>query len=192
MSSKRTKKKTLLIDMDCTLVDMVVYWLKLYNKITGETLKEEDINVYEIQEICKRPDVMNNILAIPRFFYNLEPMPNAIKYFNMLVEDGHEVILATQLPRRSEYAANDKRDWIRKYFPDFDLSNLVFIHKKYLLKGDVLFDDKPQHLIEWKRNNKKGKTCKIEFAYNKDCKSDFTFKNKETAWEEFYETVSRM
>jgi len=186
------KKLVLLIDMDSILVDFFPYWLNKYNFITGEVLTEEDVTDYNIQELCKFPEILDYLLELPGFFREVQPISGAVKYFNKLLEDDHEVLIVTQLPRKSDFAANDKRKWIKKYLPNFPLENLIFTHKKYYVRGNIMFDDCPNHIKPWKKKNPKGFTAKIKYAYNKDCKTNWTFTDKNKAWSEFYEKVKQM
>jgi 5'(3')-deoxyribonucleotidase len=181
-------KKTILIDLDDTLVDFLPGLLKRYNEITGERVSIEDVGDYSFKNALKDPGVAYSIFESPDFFFLLDPMPEGIKYFNKLIEDGHNVIILTQPPRNSDYAIRDKRKWIKKYLPNFDLSNVVFAHKKYMVQGDIFFDDNPEHLIKWKAFNPNGLIFKILYPYNSDCKTDYTL-SKQTAWKTFYTVI---
>lgn len=159
--------KTLLIDMDAIIVDMVSIWLDKYNQATGENVKLADVEDYDLGKICKNTKVLYDILNEPGFFFDMEPMPHAVEAVNELIDEGYEVIVVTQPPRSASVAVRDKRRWIKKYFPDFDLQNMVFCHKKYLIGGDLIFDDKPDHLVSWKRAHPFGLTTTLDWKYNR-------------------------
>jgi 5'(3')-deoxyribonucleotidase len=190
--------KPILIDMDGTCVDMTPVWLKKYRDKTGDTTKEKDLIGWDFESYVKYPKVLHNILKEKNFFFNLEPMPGAVKYINKLIEDGYDLVFLTQLPRRSEHAANDKRRWIKKYFPNYSLINLIFAHRKHLVIGDILFDDNPHHLTDWysdwivNARDRAVYTATITCAYNKDVAADWRFESKKTAWKEFYKKVSEL
>ena len=182
-------KPTLLIDMDQILVDMVDVWLRSYQNLTGEILTQENIIEYEFDKMVKFPKLLNSLIESPGFFLNLPPMPGAEEYFVKLLKCGKfDVIVVTQPPRRSDYAIKDKKEWLSYYF-NFHPTNIIFTHKKYLIRGDVLFDDKPSHLEDWKKHNPTGKTFMINYPYNTKAVVDFAF-NKETAWKDFHESVN--
>lgn len=185
----KKEKPVCLIDLDMTVVDMIKTWIRKYNKITGENIIEDDIIHYELRKFVKRPKVLDKLLASRDFFFYMEPIEGAVEYFTKLMKIA-DVVVCTQPPRSASlFAVRDKRDWLKKYFPLFEQTNVIFTHRKDLIVGDVLFDDAPHHLKTWKKRNPKAITAKIEYLYNKNCESDWTFK-KETAWKEFYEKIA--
>lgn len=187
---KKKKLHTLLIDMDCILVDMLAPWIKQYNERLGTNIKVSDIKNYNVSMVCEDGRVLDKILNDPGFFFNdMDPMPQAVEYLQKLIDDGYDVVIVTQPPRKAEYAVRDKRRWMKKYFPDFDLSNMHFCHRKDMVRGDLLFDDKPANLHDWKEKNPDCITATIEWRYNKEALCDWRFKNQKTAWKEFYETI---
>jgi 5'(3')-deoxyribonucleotidase len=183
---------TLLIDMDCILVDMLPAWLERYNKLSREKVLVKDIEEYEVRKFIQKPGLLDDALHEKGFFRNLSPMPGATKYFQKLLDDGYDVVIVTQPPRKADYAIKEKRDWIKEYFPEYDLSNMVFCHRKNLIRGDLLFDDKPGHLLEWKAMNPKGLICTIQYPYNKEAQVDARFEDKRSGWREFYEFVKKI
>jgi 5'(3')-deoxyribonucleotidase len=184
------EKTTLLIDLDCITVNMLPPWIKKYNELTGETIKLEDVKEYDISLVCTNEEVLYSILSEPDFFYNMEEMPNATKYLKKLIDDGYNVIIVTQPPRIAEFAVRDKRRWILKHIPDFDLTNMIFCHKKEMIKGDLIFDDKPSHLKNWKETNPNGVTATLDWQFTK-VKTHFTG-SLENGWAEFYEFVHQV
>lgn len=182
------KPKTLLIDLDCTIVNMLPPWLKRYNEITGESVEVEDIKEYNVGLVCKNEEVLYKILDEEGFFYNMEPMPGAVENLQKLLDDDRfDVVIVTQPPRRADRAVKDKRRWIRKYFPKFDLSNVIFCHRKELIKGDLIFDDKPTHLINWRKNNPRGILATLDWKFTT---IPTHFKGSlENGWDEFYKFV---
>jgi 5'(3')-deoxyribonucleotidase len=102
------------------------------------------------------------------------------------------LVIVTQPPRKADFAIKEKRQWIKDRFPDYDLSNMIFAHRKYLIDGAVLFDDKPSHLQEWKENHPRGLTVTVEYPYNTDASSDMRFYSKASAWKQFYSYVKSL
>lgn len=182
-------KKPLLIDMDCTLVNMLPPWLKRYNEETGSKVKLSDIKEYDVGLVCTNQKVLYDLLDEPGFFFNMDPMPGAQKYFQKLIDDGYDLVVVTQPPRRVDLAVRDKRRWMKKYFPNFELMNMIFCHRKNLIDGALLFDDKPSHLVEWKKSHPDGLTATLDWQFNRvpvDCRVSL-----ENGWEEFYEYVKK-
>ena len=183
----------ILIDMDETMVDMVQYWLDAYNDRTGnlDFLSYEDIVKYDITNFTNNPDIFLDILHEEGFFVDMEPMPGAVKFFQKLLNDGYDVVIVTQVPRKSKFAIQEKRGWIKRYFPEYDLSGMVFAHRKELVSGSILFDDNPNHLVKWKKKNPNGLTATIDCPYNRGVECDARFTDRQAAWRLFYEFVRR-
>jgi 5'(3')-deoxyribonucleotidase len=60
-----------------------------------------------------------------------------------LVESGkYELLIATAAPWGNPYASTDKRYWIEKYFGRLFHKKMVITHRKDLLLGDYLIDDR--------------------------------------------------
>jgi len=180
-------RKIILIDLDETLVNMLYPWVDAYNKLTKEDVQINTMTSYNIKQYVKNPKLLYTIIEQKGFFYHLDPMPNSLEYFQKIINDKRFLTMViTQPPRTCEHAVADKRKWIKKYFPTFDLTNMIFTHKKYLIKGDVLFDDCNDHLYYWSLYNPNGITAKIQYLYNHNMPTDWIFNDVNTAWEEFY------
>lgn len=181
-----------LIDLDATTVDMTKVWLQKYNAAVDgkDPLTVDDLSTWDFFSHVKYPKILAKVLASKGFFYDLEPIKNSISVINKLLNKNVDIVFLTQLPRRSKYAAEDKRKWIKKYFPDFDQRNVIFAHRKELVCGNLLFDDNPEHLINWRnfQNKKDLITASIEYPYNKNTKVNWRFQ-KNKAWNDFYEKV---
>lgn len=185
-----TKKiKTILVDQDAILVNMLEVWIQKYNQRTNSNIQLSDIKDYYLQDYDYK--VLEEILHESDFFYNLDPMPHAVKYLQKLIDIGYDVVIVTQPPRKSDFAMRDKRKWMKRFFPEFSLANMIFCHRKDMVRGDLLFDDKPDNLIAWKKANPESITATIEWEYNKDTECDWRFKDHETAWSNFFEKVTQ-
>jgi 5'(3')-deoxyribonucleotidase len=185
-------KKPLLIDMDCILVDMLPWWLGEYSRLSGEKITLRNIVEYEVRNLISNPSLFDKILHTRGFFSNLPPMPGAVKYLNKLIEEGYDIVILTQPPRKADYAIKEKRIWMQRYFPSYGLANMVFAHRKDLVDGCLLFDDKPSHLEHWKDAHPEGITATIEYPYNRSAPVDKRFTNRRNAWKKFYEWVTSL
>lgn len=159
--------------------------------LLGETLKEEEIVTWEFSSIAKYPELLKDILTEEHFFSRLPAISGSVEYVTKLMEKNAHIVFLTQPPRKSDYALRDKRRWIAHHFPKFDLSGIIFAHYKYMVFGDLLMDDNPEHLNSWRdfvSPHKPIITATIDYPYNLDCQVDWRFK-KQTAWKDFYEKV---
>lgn len=153
------KKPVFLIDLDCIMVDMLPPWLRRYNEECGTNIQLSDIKDYDVGLVCTDQKTLYSILDEPGFFYHMDPMPGAAKYFQKLVDDGYNVFIVTQPSRRSEMAIRDKKRWVSRHLKKYDLTNMFFCHHKEQIRGDVLFDDKPAHLQNWKEKKSRWFNC---------------------------------
>jgi 5'(3')-deoxyribonucleotidase len=118
--------KRIFIDMDGVLVDLGAEFDKWF---------EEHSNL--IHKYKHSPD------HIPGIFRDPKPYDGAIDAINKLVESGkYELLIATASPWGNPCASTDKRYWIEKYFGKLFHKKMVITHRKDLLLGDYLIDDR--------------------------------------------------
>jgi len=80
---------------------------------------------------------------IPGLFRNPYPLEGAVDAIKQLSECGkYELVIATAAPWGNPEAAMDKRYWIERYFGPLFKKQMVITHRKNLLIGDYLIDDK--------------------------------------------------
>jgi 5'(3')-deoxyribonucleotidase len=171
---------------------MMPFWLKEYSKRSGELIKTKVLNTYWLRQIVSKPEIIDEILHEEGFFLDKPAMPGAVYYLRKLMEDDRfDVVVLTQPPRRADHAVREKRIWMQGRFPKYELSNMIFAHRKDMVRGDLLFDDCPDHIVGWKKRNPRGITATINYNYNLDTPCTVRF-NKRVAWEEFYDFVTSL
>jgi 5'(3')-deoxyribonucleotidase len=124
-----TKKKIIYIDMDGVLVDL-----------------EKSINkFFELHPYLKER-YKNNPDHIQGLFRNPPPIEGAIEAVKKLHESGkYELFIATSAPWGNPGSAMDKRLWIEDYFGDIFHKRMFVTHRKDLLLGDYLIDDRTKN-----------------------------------------------
>lgn len=119
-------KKIILIDMDGVVVDLESEFNQWFEK-----------NPHLLQKYKDCPD------HIPGIFRDPKPYPGAIDAINKLNDSGkYELVIATAAPWGNPCAASDKRYWVEKHFGNLFHKNMVVTHRKELLIGDYLIDDR--------------------------------------------------
>ena len=78
---------------------------------------------------------------IPHVFSRMDPIPGAIEAFKALQEK-YDVFVLTTAPWRNNTALQDKKDWLEMYLGDLVRKKVIFSHRKDLLMGDYLIDDR--------------------------------------------------
>ena len=122
-------KKIIYIDMDGVLVDLGYQINKFFE--THPHLKER----YE-----KCPDHIQGI------FRNAPPIKGAIEAVTKLQESGkYELFIATSAPWGNPMSASDKRFWIEDHFGNLFHKRMFVTHRKDLLMGDYLIDDRTKN-----------------------------------------------
>ena len=141
----------ILVDMDevcCKFVQRVVEW---YNEDNGTSVTEDDIQTFDMKMGLgpQGEAFIRSYLRYPKFFEELEPIEGAVDGIEKLVSDGHDVAIATAIPKCAGIAYESKVQWIRKHLPGFDLKKFIAASEKHQLRGDVLFDDGLHNLEPW-------------------------------------------
>ena len=116
-----TKKKIVYVDMDGVLVDF-----------------KSGVRKFGPDVLASCDGQYDNI---PHVFSKMDPMPGAIEGFKALQEK-YDVYVLTTAPWRNETALQDKKDWLKKYLGVLIKKKVIFCHRKGLLRGDYLIDDR--------------------------------------------------
>ena len=124
-------KKRLFFDMDNVLVD----FQSGLDKIDEDTKR---------QYRAKTPDDKDRLDEIPGLFSLMEPMPGAIESVHKLAEV-YDVFILSTAPWNNPSAWSDKVEWVTKYFDDVFHKRLIITHRKDLVKGDYLIDDREKN-----------------------------------------------
>lgn len=174
----------LLIDMDGVTVDLHTKWLARYNEEFGQNLQFADIHQWGMRNmvIPEAADKINRYLEEPGFYRDLKPYPGAVDGIKLLHDLGHKVFMVSAAPTSSPTAAADKIAWCKEYLPFLMKypANVVFTHHKWLLNGDIIFDDYQFNLKTFD-----GLRVVMDAPYNKDADAEARVKS----WAEFVEYV---
>jgi len=123
------EKKVLLIDMDGVLVDFESEVREHHNLL---------INLIGVDDI---PDDEPDL--IPNIFKNPKPINGAIEAIKKLEESGkYEMVIITTAPWGNPQSSTHKREWIEKYFGNLFKKQMIVTHRKDLVFGDYLIDDR--------------------------------------------------
>ena len=91
----------------------------------------------EYKTIYEAPDL------IPEIFKDPMPIKGAIESLKILETSGkYDLFIATTASWENPAAAMHKRLWIEKYFDDLFKKKMIITHRKDLLKGHYLIDDR--------------------------------------------------
>lgn len=119
-------KKIVFIDMDGVLVNF----------------KDAMNNCYKYNPKFKEK-YKNNPDEIPDIFKNPKPIEGAIASVKKLALSGkYELYISTTATWGNPESAMHKRLWVEKYFGELFKKKMIITHRKDLLLGDYLIDDR--------------------------------------------------
>lgn len=126
------KKLTLLIDMDGVVADFRKAILDnssiTSNEFDNPTIETEN----KVDEYC---------ISNPTIFETLEPIEGAIEAVTKLF-DKYDVYFCSTPMYLVPESYKSKRLWLEKYFGPLAARRLILTHRKDLIKGDILIDDR--------------------------------------------------
>ena len=132
-------------DFDGVLFPSMERVIEIYNKRHGTSFDISEITMYNLHDNFPA-DVADELieLFVEKDVYDcLQPYNGAIRAAKILVDQGHEVYVATSTDiRNMEW----KEELLQKHFPFIPKNNLIRIHNKALLNVDVLVEDNLDNL----------------------------------------------
>eukprot|EP00913_Durusdinium_trenchii_P034764 g32519.t1 len=135
------KGKTVLVDMDNTLVDWDGEFIRRFAKASGRAIEEvEEINFPEADRA-----LVLDVIASPGFYEVLEPLPGAVEALSTLVTSGVDVkLLSAPHPVCAASCAREKFLSVERLLGEEFLERLIITRDKTHVQGEILVDDKPQ------------------------------------------------
>jgi 5'(3')-deoxyribonucleotidase len=128
------------IDFDETLFPTLEKVIEIYNKRHGTNLELSQITTYNLSDSVAEEiaDELIELFVDKDVYSSLYPYKGAVRAVKTLIEQGHEVYVATATNvRNMEW----KEQLLQKHFPFIPKNNLIRIHNKALLNVDVLIED---------------------------------------------------
>lgn len=119
-------KKLLYIDLDGVIADFT-----------------SAMNTHELRTTPPYDEHPN---TIPNIFRYLSPLPYSIQAVDTLLNsDNFEVYFLSTAPWNNPSAWTDKRLWLEDHFGVRINRRLILTHRKDLIRGDILIDDRPNN-----------------------------------------------
>ena len=157
------------IDFDSTLFPTMEKVVELYNKKNNAAIDMSEITMYNLHDNFPS-DVADELIELfveKEVYSSLQPYKGAIRGIKTLIEQGHEIYIATSTDvRNMEW----KEELLQKHFPFIPKKNLIRIHNKSLLSVDVLVEDKLENL----KNTFADRVC-FDQLWNRDDDFDYVY-----------------
>lgn len=175
IQSKLGRKPIIFIDQDDVLAKHNEKVVKEMNRIHGTHFTMADITEWDLISVLG--EECKDIMFRPEFFETLEPMEYAIENLRVLNESNLFDIYIASAAHPS--ACHFKYKWFKENMPFLEKKQLIFISHKFLLNGDLLFDDAPHNITAFRS----GEVVIFDKPYNRYLKNFDRVKD----WNEFSE-----
>jgi 5'(3')-deoxyribonucleotidase len=154
--------------------------------VVGPNAKREtsDIQKYEA-ELSKR--VWKRVTRIG-WCSNLPPIAgakDAVEILRSLPNVGAVEVVTAPLGSSPTWMP-ERVEWLNRHF-GFASEEIHFIQKKWRVRGDLLLDDKPSHLVEWKAERAGEKPLLFDQPYNRGPETEGLV--RVTSWNEVIEAA---
>ena len=136
-------KRTIALDCDDVVLDLISSWLSSYNRKFDDNLKEESITEWNISEFVK-PEAKSAIYDFihkPRVFSKAKPVDGALEAVNYMKEHNSRVIYVT-----ANDPANVKFGWLKDHGFIENKDDLIVASEKSLIIADMIIDDKYENV----------------------------------------------
>ena len=161
--------KRIALDFDETLFPTLEKVLEIYNKRHDTNIGLSDITTYSLYD-CLEQSIADDMVALfceKEVYEHLQPYKGAVRAVRSLVDQGHEVYIATASDTRN---MEWKEQLLNKHFPFVPKDNLIRIHNKALLNVDVLVEDSMRNLTKTFAD----RVC-FNQPWNVDSNSDYVY-----------------
>lgn len=175
----------IVVDMDEVLAQFIKKTLHRWNSINGTSFTREDITCWRMENVLGRDitgrsadGLIDEWLAEPGYYEDLEPLPGAIESVQQLMDRGHDIVIATSVPEVALHAYDGKRKWMRRYFPKWSMKSFIASSRKGLVGGDILIDDGGHNITDWCAQGKTGGFL-FDAPWNRDVGQRIQVSNKQ-------------
>ena len=163
-------KPRILFDLDDVITDFADELVSRYNKKYGTNFTKDHCYKWELNEIFE-----HNILELideEDFFESVKPKKGAVEYMEKWIKSGrYDIFVVTSCLKPENYVKKVK--WFEKYMPLFPIGRVIPLTEKSAVWGDILIDDRPKNLIEWRDvSETMPRLCLLfDAPHNKSCDS---------------------
>jgi 5'(3')-deoxyribonucleotidase len=162
------RKPDFLIDVDGVLADFLKKFLDHANKVTGMSVKPDEIKQWEILSAFPKDRHAEILVEAgrPGFCHELEPIPGSVNGIKNLREVGN--VYALTSPWSSVTWVHERNQWLESFYGinRRDIMHVPSEHK-FRIRGDLLLDDKLETVVQWAETNPRGRGLLWDATYNR-------------------------
>ena len=144
--------KTVAIDLDSVLADVLVIWVNEYNRLKDANIAKEDIIVWDIHTILPITETESESLFYDVWKYRWKDIPPTQKDIGKTIErlklQNYRISILTKRERKTiPYVFN----WLETNYIHYDELICIFDSTpKSIYPFDILIDDAPHNIIDIK------------------------------------------
>jgi 5'(3')-deoxyribonucleotidase len=160
-------KPIILLDIDGVVANFAKPVVDEINRVAGTYHRVDQIRDWDIygslgvsQEVA---DAVDRWISSPYFCAGLEPYPDALAGIEELRGFAH--VIACTSPWKSRSWMHERVEWLETY-ARFDRSDIIFTHRKDLVFGHALVDDKVSTLKKWREGSCGGEAIVFRQPWN--------------------------
>jgi 5'(3')-deoxyribonucleotidase len=149
-------RMTVFVDMDGVLAD---FDARFNFYIEKHAVPVKDATAWKLADRLdmdrkRANNFINAMMCEPGFWTGIEPIEDGAETLTgWLKDDFADIYIATSPWWSSPKCMQEKTDWVRRRIPKFPVKNIIMISEKHLLRGNILIDDKPEHIERWRGDN---------------------------------------
>lgn len=173
---QKKRKKTIKIDVDGVIRDIVTTMCNCYNGLFGTDMTTEDVVLYNVNNLFPKIREKYGIEPSEFFFDRLshavfesvsKPFEGVSEAIGTLMEHGYKAVIVTwQFSKANKIHT---LNFLERYNIPYD--DICFTKDKWMIKGDYLIDDNPEFITD-KRD--KSEKILVDAAYNRKLSKNYT------------------
>lgn len=176
------------VDWDNVLNNLTEKTLEFYNKQSDKNIQMSDVTSYNLHDCLSKEDAdgIMKLFKNKSLWDSLSPISGAKEGLQRLIDDGHKVYIVTATaPENFAW----KIQWLKKYFPFFNMDNAIRMMDKSLFKCNVLIEDCMDQLI---KNKLCYRVC-LDYPWNRSNAKDLVYDIRRVKdWKEILETINQI
>lgn len=144
--------KTILVDVDDTVLDLMSEWLRRYNRDWNDNVQKSDVLSWELHKYLK-PECgrdIYNYLNDKDLYFSVKPIEGALEGCQRIRDLGYRIVFVTAFFNTPKVEAMHDYGFLKEY-PYNDgrwntCCDMVMANDKTLIKGDCIIDDKVDNI----------------------------------------------
>ena len=141
------RQLTILLDCDDTISIFMETCINKYNEIYGTNHSIEEIDDWYIDGIFEHD--LWSIFDKTDILQHMPVKSGALDTIKKWYDMGHRIVIVTGITSAKAYA--DKMKWIKLVGLEPYIYDVIPTRHKELINGDMLIDDNPEYLREWRK-----------------------------------------